>query len=192
MAQAKGDGEDTLSKEAVKGDDGEDVLAALSLPWELRWRPSLVLLSTPFVPGFIAAICYGNIIATLFGWISYPSSNVWWGTIFAALLSSTIFGAAELLIVGFTRKRMVITKDGITQIKYGRMHIIAWKEARLFLKTGYVKQIYYELSSATSIIRWQGGWEGILKVNFTDDDIANVNDLVVARTGLPLIEPTLE
>lgn len=81
-------------------------------------------------------------------------------------------------------KRITVTTGSLRQYYLCQIRTIPWQEARFFAVDGPTG--YYELASATTIIRWNPTF--LRTTSATDDELAALNAYITAQTGLPLFD----
>jgi hypothetical protein len=100
------------------------------------------------------------------------------------------FALLFLLMFILSRERVEVTEEGLRVSRQGASHIVRWPEARLFAK---VRKAEYELSSATSIVRWTRPLDAsVSKPTIPMGDYQRQMDglmlLIAERTGLRLYD----
>lgn len=177
---------------------------ALRLPYTLKLRPSnsTILL-------FIGmSVVFAFVLAALLIWPANASPFTSLGgfhlflVFFIVIAAVIIITMLAIFLSPLGTQKIQVTEQGV-RVRYGaQKSFVRWEEARLFAvyntwgvpRKGW--SLTYELSSATAIARWN--W--IRHPNFFSISAAGVppgeyqqqmyalNELIVARTGLPLFD----
>nr|BBH86826.1 hypothetical protein KTC_15770 [Thermosporothrix sp. COM3] len=156
---------------------------ALPLPVtiHLRWTP-------------LAWVLIGFAVVGLMLFAGLAASDSQWWTVLPTCSVALLVLIALYYVVRTRPQKLIVSEQGISL----RGQTMGWDEMRLFatyyrLLTMYTRVQLYELANEQQVIRWRAS-SGILLATQSsagdspEDVYRRLNQLIVARTGLPLLD----